>query len=85
MDRKCDHVTQCHPTTYCRKAARVMVKYQWRGCKNDEGTGIVFRCWSHYVRMEDKARHNQAAYRILGAVIYGPNEQRETENVKPQH
>ena len=70
------------PHTRCKKHARVMVQLKLEKTYGDVPTKqTLLRCWQHYLEIEERARQPNAGFTIIGAVLYGPNEQREAANV----
>ena len=82
MTRTCEffHHTISRDTR-CRKHARVLANIQThRRDRTPTNRLTVRRCWLHYMELENKARQS-ATMTITGAILYGPNEQKEPSHV----
>lgn len=71
------------PHTRCRKTARVMVKLEINTNGGGKTELTTLRCWHHYLALEETARQPYAYFAVLGAILYGPNEQKEPAHGQP--
>ena len=68
MQRKCDYYKKDEGG--CRKRARVEIIYR---CPNAKGVAAlpssVYRCWEHYLDLENTARHPGADFQVMKAIL----------------